>query len=35
MLHVVMFMREEIIGKGLSSSLSMVDHGILGGIVLI
>ena len=35
MLLVVMFMREEIIRRGLSSVLSVVDPGILGGIVLI
>ena len=35
MLLVVVCMREEIVGRGLSSALSMVDPGILGGIVLI
>ena len=34
MLLVVVFMREEIIGSGLSSILSVVDLGILGGIIL-
>ena len=32
---MVVFVREEIIGRGLSSVLSVVDPGILGGIVLI
>ena len=35
MLLVVVFMREEIVGRGLSSVLSVVDQGTLGGIVLI
>ena len=35
MLLVVVCMREEIVGRGLSSVLSVVDLGILGGIVLI
>ena len=34
-LLVVVYMREEIVGRGLSSVLSVVDSGILGGIVLI
>ena len=34
-LLVVVYMREEIIGRGLSSVLNVVDPGILGGIVLI
>ena len=34
MLLVVMFMREEIIGKEPSNALSMVDLGTLGGIIL-
>ena len=35
MLLVVVCMREEIVGRGLSSVLSVVDPGILGGIALI
>ena len=35
MLLVVVYMREEIVGRGLSSVLSVVDPGTLGGIVLI
>ena len=35
MLLVVVFTREETAGRGLSSALSVVDLGILGGIVLI
>ena len=31
---VVVYTREEIVGRGLSSALSVVDPGILGGIVL-
>ena len=34
MLLVVVFMREEIVGRGLSSVLSVMDPGILEGIVL-
>ena len=32
---VAVYMREEIVGRGLSSVLNVVDPGILGGIVLI
>ena len=32
---VVVYMREEIVERGLSSVLSVVDQGTLGGIVLI
>ena len=35
MLLVVVCIREEIVGRGLSSALSVVDPGILGEIVLI
>ena len=31
---MVVYTREDIIGRGLSSALSVVDPGILGGIVL-
>ena len=31
---MVVYTREEIIGRGLSSVLNVVDSGILGGIVL-
>ena len=34
-LLMVMYTREEIVGRGLSSVLSVVDLGILGGIFLI
>ena len=34
MLLMVVCMREEIVGRGLSSILSVVDPGILEGIVL-
>ena len=31
---MVLYTREEIVGRGLSNALSVVDPGILGGIVL-